>query len=261
MNLEFIAPAWEIYLGNYQLKKVSSIDVYSKRDRIMDMADIVLDPLGLDRSIFTEGMKGNIRLGYIEKGLSSVFEGQISMVSWQAETKFTLKGQAERLRTTPILQTFIDVTPQDIVKFGLNAAGVTNFKLSSVDLPRRHHFVSPNKNVIDLISLVSAGWGISWPAFFDPEPNGRFYFCPWDETGRDKNEILILEYGKNIFSLDPGRDGRGKLTTILLPMLRHSNLLKISDRRYWQKDITVRIESLHWHLSNKGRTEIEWIIV
>ena len=261
MMEEFIAPTWEIELGSFMLKRVFIIDVWSGRDNPVDLAVIDLDPRVEDRRPFVEGTSAEIRMGYVEKGLWPVFAGEIVNIAWGEEMRLQLRGQAEALRKTRVTRTFVDATPQEIVAEGVAIAGITKMVLGQRRYPARHHFVAQNLSIIDLIRLVARTWGIDWPWFCDVD--GTFYFCSWEETGRGQEPKYTLEHGLNIFELTPpDAGGRGRLTTILLPFLRHSDRVHIEDRRYWQRSVTAVIEKVHHRFDrNGGRTTLEWTLV
>lgn len=258
--IEYISPFYRVEIGNWKVLKAHRFDVYSGRATPVDLAEIELAEV--PPGAIQKGMAVNIWQGYREKGLWQIFSGSVVDLSAQKALTIYCKDQAERLRTTFITQAFSDIIPQEIVKFCLQRAGVTNYRLSARSFTPRHAFVVSGKNVLNVLRLVSQTWGLddfSW--YFSPE--GDFYWGPWEESGRQQQgEMVILEYGKNIIDLKPSDYGTGELTTIALPFLRHSHLIRIRDQRFWKREVTARIERIHYHHGQKeARTKLEWRIV
>jgi hypothetical protein len=258
---EYIAPAYQLNIGDLEIKKVTSLDVYSSRVNPIDYAEIALDVVEFNSSAVSTGQTVEIWLGYREKGLWKAFTGTVTDVSSMRTLTVKCKDAMESLRAKTITKTFVDCRPQDIVKYLLSMAGITDFTVCKATQARKHTFVSAAKTGVELIKLVNRSWDLDWDFYFEPE--GSFYWGPWAESDRcrDGEEVVALEYGSNILDLRPSTDDTGILTTIMLPFLRHSELIKINDERFWGRDVIARIERIHHHYSTKGRTEIEWTIV
>ncbi|MDR3561911.1 MAG: hypothetical protein P4N59_10820 [Negativicutes bacterium] len=258
---EYVAPYATVAVGPWVTNKTSQIQVFSSRINALDTATISIPSEGVELGSITKGMPVSVEMGYREKGLWPTFSGKVFDVSSGRTVDLYCKDHMEDLRTTFITQTFVNASPQDIVKYGLIKAGVTDFQLGSTQLAKRHHFVASNLNVIQLIKMVNRTWNLTdWAFYF--EPAGQFSWGPWEESSRYNNglPVAILEYGKNLLDLEPSDQDYGTLKTFSLPFIQHSNLLLLRDQRFWDRDVTVRIERIEYLHSETTEMTIEWRI-
>jgi hypothetical protein len=257
--IEYIAPAFEIIIGDLEVKKIESFQVRSSRTNPIDCAEINIDALDLSGTI-AKGQPVQIWQGYREKGLWPVFSG--SVADTQSKRLFTVycKDAMEQLRHQTITRSFVDTQPRDVIQYVLGVCGVSNYKLSARTLPRKHTFILAGKNGIEAIKLVNRSWGLDdWRFYF--EPTGEFWWGPWEESERyQQGEIVTLEYGRNLLDLTPSDYATGTLKTIALPFVRHSELIKIVDDRFWGEEVTARVERIKHHFGAEARTYIEWTI-
>lgn len=257
---EFIAPCHRVKIGDFDVKKLVSLEVISSRINPCDLAKISLDCMDINPEDFHKDDQVKIALGYQEKGYWDVFNGFILDVSKKRDIDIYCKDWMVLLGKR-ITKTFKNATPQEIIAFGLQSAGISQYILSSRYLNQRHLFVATSITVIDLIKLVNRTWNLEdWAFYFEPE--GSFYWGPWEDSDRYwRGLITTFEYGKNIINLVPSNEETGTLETILLPFLRHSTLIKITDTRFWRRTVTARIERLRFRMEkSKARTYIEWRI-
>ncbi|MGE5606889.1 MAG: hypothetical protein ACM3YE_14530 [Bacteroidota bacterium] len=257
---EFIAPYHRVNIGDFTVKRLDSLEIVSSRINPCDLARISLDCLEVNPEDFHKDDPVNVSLGYQEIGTWKVFDGFVQDPSKKRIIDLFCKDRMVRLGAK-ITKTFVNATPQEIISFGLRAAGIDQFILSSRYLNQRHLFVAKDITVIDLIKLVNRTWNLDdWAFYFEPE--GTFYWGPWEESERYKRGALtVFEYGKNIINLDPSDEETGTLETILLPFLRHSTLIKIQDSRFWRRSVIARIERIRFRIEKtKTRSFIEWRI-
>lgn len=259
-EMEFIAPCHRIEIGDYKVNRLASLEVISSRINPCDLAQVNIDCLGVTPHDFQKNDPVKIALGYSEKGFWNVYNGLITDVSQKRTIEIFTKDNMVLLKKQ-ISKTFVNATPQEIITFGLRAAGINQFVLSSHYLNKKHLFVAKDITVINLIKMVNRTWNLEdWSFYFEPE--GTFYWGPWDDSERyRKGLITVFEYGKNIINLVPSDEETGTLETILLPFLRHSTLIEIRDSRFWRRTVTARIERIRFIMERKkARTYIEWQI-
>lgn len=260
-EIEYISPICQVEIGDYQLSRVTNLEIVSSRLNPFDVATIDIDCFGVTTSDFQVGNEVIVGTGYRENGVWNTFVGTVVDASKKRVVRVFAKDRMLSLTKQRITKTFVDATPQEILGYGLRLADVGRYQLSSRHLPKRHLFVANNITVVDLIKLVNRTWGLDdWSFYF--EPDGLFYWGPWEESDRYKqDEVLVFEFGKNIFDLVPSDEETGTLTTILLPELRHSMRIRIKDNRFWQQTFEARIERIIYRFEQfKARTYIEWRI-
>lgn len=264
--IEYIAPNFQVMIGQmegrpagrpyYEVSKIRQIEVFSSMLQPLDRAEIEIDNIAGSSSLFQEYDAVTIKLGYKEKGLYLVFSGTVKDIATGRRIIITAHDRARLLKETTITQAFRDVTYQNIIKFGLKRAGVSQMQLYSGNAARLHYFIADNKSVIVIINLLSRRIetisGKIIYSYFTPE--GKFI---WDEW-KSGELIANLEYGKNIIELRP-EPKYGYLKTIMLPQIRPGQLIKVTDQNFWKETQTVRVDSVkHTIAEQGGRTEIQW---
>lgn len=255
---EYISPTAELVIGDQRLIRLQAAEVISSRMHPIDTAEIRLDIADYPADLATVGQAVQLWLGYRDKGLWPVFSGEIVDLSVKRVAVISARDAMERLRQIRITKTFLNSQPQEIIKFVLNRAGLTDAVLSGQTLPQKHTFVLAGANGIEAVKLVNRSWDlVDWRFYTDP--GDRFYWGPWQESDRYRqDEIVTFEYGKNILDLIPSDARTGSLLTILLPFLRHSEVIQIVDQRFWGRTVTARIERINHIFGPKARTKIEW---
>ena len=259
---EFISPSAMATIGPWQTNKLASVKVVSSRINPVDTAEIVIPIEGIGAGDFAKGMMVEVLLGYREKGLWPAFSGRVADTSFGRTATIYGRDSMDDLRQIIITRSFVDAVPQDIIQYALAQAGITNFLLTTKLLPRRHHFIARGITVIQLLKLVNRTWGLTWAFYF--EPDGQFYWGPWEESSRYNNgeAVAQLEYGKNLLELIPSDHETGTLKTFSLPFIRHSHLLLLKDSRYWSRAVLVRVERVTYsHGEKRTEMDMEWRIL
>jgi len=185
-----------------------------------------------------------IDLGYDEKEVGRVFTGAISR---SAEERVIAKDGMTQLLGTSITQSFMQATPQDMIKFGLKLAGVEAFSLSSQVFGTRDQVVA-GLNVYDMIrQRINPYWGVDFAAYFD----ARDVFI-WQAPVKN-NDMYLFQYGENILEMLSDGD-IGMFRTVFVPGLDHSQYITLSHPGAMG---VALIETVHHYiLDDKLRTDI-----
>lgn len=244
-NIDYMSPFYEISLAGKPLQ-VSRYDIRSGK----------YEPLRLCTLEFTKdtvpvkGMPVEVSLGYREKWLWKVFSGYVDEIYPLKDTyRVVFKDEMVKLINMKIVQTFLSASPQDIIGYGLKAAGITGFTLDSRYFHKKD-FTVPNMNVMELVDAVNRAWEIQVPYFFNPEK--KFFWCDYKPEQKEKP---VFEYGSNIIDLEPLQEGY-KLTTVLVPYISHSMEITVIHpdlpKTLW------KVKRVRWYTNSKGfpRTEI-----
>lgn len=238
----------------------AGLDIWLSRKEPADIAEFTFK-LGLPELNLAKDTPVEIWIGYDDKNSWKVFTGYVAE---PRPPKFLCKDEALLLFKTKIVQTFINVTPQDVIKFGLQKAGVARFKLAEQKFPLKLRFVAAGENVSDLVKRVNATWGLEFDHYFDSERT--FY---WDPPAPRPGPVYSYQYGENIISLEfaterepagqrpaGGAAGAGRLVTVASPFVGHSQEIEI----IWPEVPATRffVETVHHFMNEKGslRTEI-----
>lgn len=239
--MDLLSPFCELRVGNTQIRNFfHAAEILLSRKQPADLADFTLKQsldIGLEKDAEIE-----IWLGYKPDQAWRVFSGYITE---PRSPQFIAKDDAVKLFRTRIVQTFQNVSPQDVLRAALAKAGISNFVLAGGDLPRKPHFAAAGENVSELVERINATWGVDYDHYFDADR--RFH---WDAPEPKSGEIYTYEYGENIIELDFGTDrepfgyrrfgpttGLGRLVTVLSPFVGHSQEIeivwpKVGNRRF-----------------------------
>lgn len=239
----------------------AKMDVWLSRKEPADVAELTFKPgipdLGLVKDVPVE-----IAIGYDSNNVWNVFAGYVAE---PMPPRFLCKDEAVKLFKTKIIQTFLDVTPHDVIGFGLKKAGISSFTLAQQAFPRKPRFVAAGENISDLIKRVNATWGLQHDHYFDG--TRRFY---WDEpVPKPGLPIYSYRHGENIIELEFIADrepagqrsagataGAGRLLTVASPFVGHSQEIEI----IWPQVANSRYitETVHHFITEQGtlRTEI-----
>jgi len=241
---DLFSPYVEMLIGNQiQVRnQFQAFDLWLSRKEPCDICDVTfsggLTDLGLVKDTPVE-----ILLGYDLGQLWPVFSGYVADA---VHPRYLLKDECLRLFQAKVIQTFTDVAPQDVIKYGLRAAGISDARLDQTDYPHKRCFVAA-ENVSDLVRRVNAAWGIEHDWYF----RGKT-FC-WDAPAPQPGTVYSYQYGENIIELEPET---GRFTTVISPFIEHSREIEI----IWPGITSTRfiVETVRHFLNEKGswRSEI-----
>ena len=152
---ELFYPEISVAIGSYALQKGIEVEVYSDQNSYFDWAKVRFTPEFQENISVNEKEPGTVMLGY-NGVLDTVFEGYVSgpYSGGGYMDEIVLKDKMLLLEETVISNTFLDVTPQEIISYCLAQAGVTEAKLSAEIYQPRAVVPISQKNVIAVIKEV-----------------------------------------------------------------------------------------------------------
>lgn len=251
--LPFVAPVFEVRIGQYVVRKVESFGVRSSAFTPVDVAEITVAP----EVPVNAGDPVEIWQGYRERGMWLVFRGEARSVEPAGRgTKVSCRDGMGRLAGVAITQSFVHALPDAVVGYCLAKAGVQRARLGRARAAPRN-FVASGESVLEVVRRVNRLWGLDWPYYLEPE--GEFVWMPLEQTPRYQAAAgIVLEYGRSILA-HIVRGNEGVLETIAVPWVRHSMRLVVRDPRYWEGERTVLAAAvLYRYGQGKARTVIEW---
>lgn len=258
---DLLLPFVELKAGNNAVKNLfAGLDIWLSRKDPADIAEFAFK-LGLPELSLAKDVPVEIWIGYDGNNNWKVFSGYVVE---PRPPRFLCKDEAVKLFKTKITQAFNNVSPQDIIKFGLKKAGIEKYQLAEQKFPYRQRFVVAGESVSDLIKRVNATWELNFDHYFNGERT--FY---WDPPAPRPGPVYSYRYGENIISLEfaterepagqraaGGTAGAGRLVTVASPFVGHSREIEI----IWPEVPATKffVETVHHFMSEKGslRTEI-----
>lgn len=167
----------------------------------------------------------SIYLGY-SGIMEEVFTGYVSSPYNRAQGKNEIlaKDEMQRLEGVTISETFLDVTPQEIVRYLLEVAGISNFQISQEVYQPKKVVPVAQKNGIQVLEEIRRLWQIQKRFYFS---GGVFYWC----TNPEQKQTYLFEYGSNIIRLERSM-GSWELETVSMPFIHHSQTIKVIHPAY-----------------------------
>lgn len=158
--------------------------------------------------------------------MEEVFTGYVSSPYNRAQGKNEIlaKDEMQRLEKVTISETFLDVTPQEIVRYLLAVAGITNFQISQEVYQPKKVVPVAQKNGIQVLEEIRRLWQIRKRFYFS---GGVFYWC----TNPEQKQTYLFEYGSNIIRLERSM-GSWELETVSMPFIHHSQTIKVIHPAY-----------------------------
>ena len=213
--MELFYPGIGVQIGAYSIKKGIEIETCSDAESYFDWAKIrFTDPYQTQIGI-AKGDEMSIYLGY-SGIMEEVFTGYVSSPYNRAQGKNEIlaKDEMQRLEGVTISETFLDVTPQEIVRYLLEVAGISNFQISQEVYQPKKVVPVAQKNGIQVLEEIRRLWQIQKRFYFS---GGVFYWC----TNPEQKQTYLFEYGSNIIRLERSM-GSWELETVSMPFIHHS---------------------------------------
>ena len=242
-----ITAEYQEYLNTQRGKAPQSdgitAECYSSTTDRCNYAVIELDKQLIGSVELSDMMHAEVRLGY-DDDFDTIVSGYVQL-DRSGGGKVHVLDDTILLMRTRITATFVDSRPQDIIRYGLERAGVTNYQLADAYHPACVSMPVHNASVLDLIALVNKKWDIDADYYF---VNGCFH---WD-TGTDQEDIYILEEGKNILAYTEFCNER-EVKTIGIPWIHQGELVEIHHSRYSGQ---VRVTATKVKRDEKGQVRM-----
>lgn len=220
MGMKLTTPQFRVALGNYELSSGFEVECFSSKTEKMDWGMIRIDP-ELDEYLNVKsGDPAKIELGYDDE-YDELLNGRCMVRG----TEILVKDDMTRIQGVRIKATFLDATPQDIVRYILAQAGINDYELAEQDFGKRA--VTPIDRTSGLAALadINAAWGISQPWFFR---SGKF--C-WG-TKEEQPEMYVLEEGSTILSLNK-YGTLWEAETLAIPWIHHSQVIEVHHDKFY----------------------------
>lgn len=217
---ELFYPELLVNIGNYTFSEGVGIEIYSNKQVPYDWAKIHFTKEFRENIVLNSRDKVSMQLGY-NGTLEEVFNGNVTKPYNKAadENEVMIKDRMLLLEDIVITNTFLDVTPQEIIRYGLQKAGITDYKLATTIYPTKKLVPIVQKNMVSVLKQINTVWGIDILSFF---VRGTFY---WGEKPAQA-KIYQFEYANNIISLERKSD-MWELQSVALPFVQHSMKIKV----------------------------------
>jgi hypothetical protein len=219
--MELFSPEIRVAIGGYTFSRGFELELNSCEDTYYDWAKVRFVSPFEQKVTLARLDPATILLGY-NGSFETSFVGYATcdFVSGTTGNEIVLKDGMMLLETVQINNTFLQVTPQEIVSYVANQAGITALSLDETPYPPVACLPIVQRNGIQAIRDLDACWRTATKFYFQ---GGALHWGKADEQA----EVYHFEYAKNIISLQ--RDGGyWELQTVSVPFVRHSQTIRIT---------------------------------
>ena len=189
---KLLTPEFRVSIGNYEISEGLKVECFSSKESKCDWGAVELSP-ELEELIRVNDMESaKIELGYGDD-YDELIDGYIK----KSDSGIIVKDDMTKLERILIKATFLDATPQDIIRYVLIQAGICDYELMEQNYGKK--------------------------AF----KGKRFYWGSKEE----QKEMYILEEGNTILSLKK-YGTLWEVETLAIPWIHHSQLIEVRHSRY-----------------------------
>lgn len=218
---ELYYPQIAAYAGPYTFDRGIRVEIHSSKDSYFDWAKIRFTEEYQSEISLARKEPASIELGY-DNVYDSTFTGYVAKpYSTGANAdEIVLKDDMLLLEDITINDTYLNTTPQEIIRHLLSKAGITAMSLSPQVYPERRRVPICGLSGVKAIDAVNAAWGLQHKFFFS---GGTFY---WG-TAPTQEKVYAFEYGVNILSLER-TGGEWIIETVSAPFVKHSHKIAVT---------------------------------
>lgn len=219
--MDLFSPQIEITTERFSFTKGIEIEINSNEDTAYDWAKLrFVSPFEQVVTIKKRERVG-ILLGY-NGALSAGFTGYAmsDLTTGNDGNEVILRDAMLLLEAVRVNNTFLNITPQEVISYVANLAGVTKMRLDQTAFPPLACLPIFEQSGAQVLRSLGGFWGISPKLFFQDDT------LFWG-TAAKQTEVYHFEYGKNIVSLNLA-GGFWELETVSVPFVKHSQNIKVT---------------------------------
>lgn len=188
------APEFRLTIGDVSIQNGIQAECFLGREEKADWCRIILDGALEGRIAIKDMDRAELSLGY-DDDFDIIINGYICRSSEDNWREFIIKDDMLLLERCRIAATFLQCTPQDIIRYILTSAGISKYRISNEDFGQLEKVTIPAGTGIGAIKAVNIAYAISVPCYVQ---NGIFYWGCQEE----QKEIYILEEDNSIINLE-----------------------------------------------------------
>lgn len=208
-------PEWRILLGCNVLRNGLQLELMSSKEARADWCQISLDMSLREKLEINDGDIAIIELGYGDD-FDCVLTGKVSRPNPKDWPELMIKDDMSKLENIIVKGTFMDCTPQDILKYIMVLSDIETCRFSQQEYGKKNKLTISARNGVEAIKAINASWGIDNNFFIR---NSIFYWGIRPE----QNYIYTLDNG-NVLDISKLGDC-WEVATLGVPWIHHSDLI------------------------------------
>jgi hypothetical protein len=241
---KLISPEFRVSTENYEITSGMEVECFSSREARSDWCRVELTSQLQGTVSYDDMEEATVELGY-DGDYDTLLTGFCKRAGNDYWKEILIRDAMIKIERTVIKGTFVSCTPQDIIRYVLTQADITEYRLSDTAYGTKNAIIVNSQNGIRTITQVNNVWGLDNDFFFQ---NGIFYWGCRPE----QDTIYILEESENILSLK--RYGSlYEIETLGVPWIHHSQEVEVSHSKY---SGTVKVEKTITRSDENGYTRM-----
>lgn len=219
---KLISPDFKINTELYEITSGIEVECFSSKEARSDWCKVELTSQLQNIITYKDMEPATVELGY-DDDFDMLLSGYCRKND-NNRKEIMIRDAMLLIEKASIKGTFMDCTPQDVIKYVLARAGITQYRLNDNDYGKKDALLISKQNGINTISQVNSTWGIDNNFFFQ---NGIFY---WGYKPEQK-DIYVLEENENILSLNKYGE-LYEVKTLGVPWIHHSQMIEVQHSKY-----------------------------
>lgn len=220
---KLISPEFRIGTEKYEITSGMEVECFSSKEARSDWCKVELTTQLQGIITYEDMEKATVELGY-DEDYDMLLSGYCRRTTGDYWKEIMIRDAMIKLERSNIKGTFVDCTPQDVIRYVLAQAGITNYQLSDSEYGKKDTFIVNKQDGIKTIAQVNSTWGIDNNFFFQDEV---FY---WGCKPKQE-DVYILEESENILSLKKYGE-LYEIETLGVPWIHHSQEIEVSHSKY-----------------------------
>lgn len=220
---KLISPEFLVETEKFEISRGMEVEVFSSREARADWGRVELTSQFYGTVDYEDMEPAEISLGY-DGDYDTLVSGYCRKAGVDSWKEILIRDEMILLERINLKQTFVDCTPQDVIRYILVQAGVADYKLPDEDYGKRPSFIVREQNGIAAIEELNSAWGLDCDFFF----RDRVFY--WGCKPKQE-KIYVLEEDNNILSLEKYGD-MYEVETLGVPWIHHSQTIEISHSKY-----------------------------
>lgn len=207
---DYFSPEVHIEIGSYVVEKHIILELRLDIEKTFDWATITFTTELLKNMNVSKGNRARIYLGYRGE-LDEILVGDVFDVK---RDKVYIRNDFIKLASVRIIKSFQKCTPQEVMAFVLNKAGVSNINLDGTAYPMRELLSIGRMTALEAIKYIEQKWDIR---------NSIYLFrgeqFEWNVPHK-QSFYYNFEYGVNILDLQNTCPRVWELCTVSVPKIK-----------------------------------------
>lgn len=222
MYKKLVSPEFRVNTENYEISGGFQAECFSSREARSDWCHIDFASSMQEKVAFGDMERASVELGYGDD-YDLLLAGYCRRTAGDYWKELLIRDAMIKLERITVKAAFVKCTPQDIVKYVLTQAGITDYRLSDAEYGVKETFIVNRQDGVKAIAQVGSIWGIGCDFFFR---GGVFY---WG-CSPPQDAMYVLEE-ENILSLKKYGE-LYEIETFGVPWIHHSQTVEVVHAKY-----------------------------